>query len=337
MKTFLRILCVILFCLTMSCGSGDKRTPKINGVSFVASRDSIADHHVAPVVDLNANYAAVMPFGFIGDIAHPEIVFNNDRQWFGETVEGVAQYVETLHEQQLMVMVKPQLWVRHGVYTGFIKMTNEADWKLLETTYSKFILTYAKVARDVNAQIFCIGTELEGFIEERPDYWHQLIREIKAVYKGKLTYAANWDEYERTPFWGDLDYIGIDAYFPISASKTPSVEACRDGWKDHKKTLKLFSERFKKPVLFAEFGYRSVDYAAKEPWKADRNMTQVNMEAQSNALQALFEEVWEEEWFAGGFVWKWFHDYEHAGGISDSQYTPQNKPAERVIKAFYGL
>ena len=31
-------------------------------------------------------------------------------------------------------------------------------------------------------------------------------------------------------------------------------------------------------------------------------------------LQALFEEFWHEDWFAGGFVWKWFHNYDKSGG-----------------------
>ncbi|HIC31712.1 MAG TPA: glycoside hydrolase, partial [Flavobacteriaceae bacterium] len=64
---------------------------KINGVSFVASRDSISEKHIKPVVNLNANYAAIMPFGFIKNLQHPEIIYNTDRQWFGETDKGVKQ------------------------------------------------------------------------------------------------------------------------------------------------------------------------------------------------------------------------------------------------------
>ena len=95
-------------------------------------------------------------------------------------------------------------------------MTNEDDWQVLENSYTQFILLYAMLAQEIDAELFCIGTELEKFIEKRPQYWSNLIKEIKKVYKGKLTYAANWDEFKRTPFWSDLDYIGIDAYFPVS-------------------------------------------------------------------------------------------------------------------------
>ena len=64
-------------------------------------------------------------------------------------------------------------------------------------------------------------------------------------------------------------------------------------------------------------------------------MTLVNLEAQSNTMQVLFEEFWNEDWFAGGFLWKWFHDNNGAGGEADNQFTPQNKPAEGIIKSQY--
>jgi len=62
----------------------------------------------------------------------------------------------------------------------------------------------------------------------------------------------------------------------------------------------------------------------------------VNLEGQVNATQALFDEFWKEEWFAGGFIWKWFHAHERVGGEQDSQFTPQNKPVEETVRQFYG-
>ena len=162
-----------------------------------------------------------------------------------------------------------------------------------------------------------------------------LIVEIKNIYKGKLTYAANWDEFKRTPFWSDLNYIGVDAYFPVSDSKTPTVAECLEGWKKHKVVIKGLSDKYKKPILFTEYGYRSVDFSGKEPWKSDRSMNVVNLEAQTNTTKALFETFWKEDWFAGGFIWKWFIEYDKVGGGKNSQFTPQNKPVESIIKAYF--
>lgn len=332
MRFILKFCLLFLFC---SCAMVPLKKEKINGVSFVASQDSITIKHISPVKQINANYAAVMPFGFIRDVNHPEIMFNTDRQWFGETKVGAKQYIEALKSEGIKVMMKPQIWIWNGEFTGFLKMKTEGDWKILEDSYTAFILEFAQVAQDANVEILCIGTELEYFIDYRPKYWNSLIVEIKKVYKGKLTYAANWDEFKRTPFWKDLDYIGVDAYFPLSDSKTPTVEECKAGWQKHKTLLSRYSKTLNKPILFTEFGYRSVDYTAKAPWNYDRAMTIVNFDAQNNAMQSLFEEVWNEDWFAGGFVWKWFHEHERVGGEEDSQFTPQNKPVENLIKSTY--
>ncbi|MCF6296202.1 MAG: glycoside hydrolase [Flavobacteriaceae bacterium] len=331
MKTY-KLLIIFLF-LIIQFGFG--QTEKINGVSFVASREPINEKHVNPVINVNANYAAIMPFGFIRNIKHPEITFNTERQWFGETKAGAKQYAEALQEKGIKIMIKPQIWVWRGEYTGFIEMTNEENWKLLEDSYSKFIIEFAELAQEINAEIYCIGTELEKFIENRPEYWTNLILEIKKIYKGKLTYAANWNEFKRTPFWNKLDYIGVDAYFPVSKEKTPTVVQCLEAWKQHKNEIKAVTDKYNKQIIFTEFGYRSVDYTAKEPWESDRSMTSVNLEAQTNATQALFQEFWKEDWFAGGFVWKWYHNHESSGGEKNTRFTPQNKPVEAVIKSYY--
>ncbi len=323
--------CVLLFLVT-SCAV---QKEKVNGLSFVASPEAISDFHTKPVVEVGANYTAIMPFGFMRELDHPEIIHNTGKQWFGETRAGAKQYIEELRKKEIKIMIKPQIWVWNGEFTGKIKMSSEENWKALETTYSKFILEYAVLAQETQAEIFCIGTELENFIKERPEYWHQLIREIRTIYEGKLTYAANWDEFKRTPFWNDVDYIGVDAYFPVSPKQTPTIEECKAGWQKHKNLIKTLSETHNKPVLFTEYGYRSMDYTGKEPWESDHTIKTLNFEGQSNATQALFEEFWNEDWFAGGFVWKWFYNHEKSGGENDNQFTPQNKPVEGVIQSFY--
>ena len=106
----------------------------MNGVSFVASRHEVTQEHINPVVAVNASHAAVMPFGFIRDLSSPQIIFDSERQWYGETKKGAKQYVELLHKNGISVMLKPQIWVSRGEFTGSIKMEAEEDWKLLEST-----------------------------------------------------------------------------------------------------------------------------------------------------------------------------------------------------------
>jgi len=315
-KVFL--LLIIIF---SSCSSGQQS--KINGVSFVGAPQEISPDDIEPVVQVNANWAAVMPFGFL------------KRQWWGERRDGAKKTIELLNARGIKVMLKPQIWVWHGAFTGEIKMNSEEQWKQLERSYKEFILLYAQLAAEMKVPIFCIGTELHTFVQTKPDYWRALIQEIKTIYKGKLTYAENWDQFDKVPFWDELAYIGIDAYFPISDGRTPSIEELKQGWKKHKEKIAEVNQKLNKPVLFTEYGYRSIDYTGKEPWDSNRVEGNFNFDAQNNALTSLYQEFWNEPWFAGGFLWKWYHNHKDVGGLTNNRFTIQNKPAEDIIRSFY--
>lgn len=301
----------------------------------MSSGEEASQQHIDPVLNVQANYAAIMPFGFTSDINSPDLIFDSDRQWFGERREGVEQYIQKMHQNGVSIMVKPQIWISRGAFTGNLKMLTEADWKQFEEAYEAFILLYATLAEETQSDIFCIGTELKVFVNERPEFWSELITKVRHVYHGEITYAANWDEYAKTPFWSRLDYIGVNAYFPLCEEENPSVETLSKGWQPWKAKLKEVSKNKKRPILFTEFGYRSMDFTGKKPWLVDRNQTDVNLEAQARATQVLFDEFWSESWFAGGFVWKWFMQHDEVGGHEDNRFTPQNKPAESVIRKQY--
>jgi hypothetical protein len=330
----LRLLCIFFGFLQFSCTS---QSQKINGVSFVAAPNAIDQTNVDPVVKVNANYAAVMPFGFLKSLKSAEVIHNTDRQWFGETRKGAKQYAELLQKNNVKIMIKPQIWVWNGEFTGLIAMESEENWKQFEASYESFILEYASLAQEINAEMYCIGTELHKFVAARPEFWNQLITKVKAVYKGKLTYAENWDSFDKVPFWKQLDFIGVDAYFPLSEEKMPTLETLQKGWQSHKNKIVALTKKLDRKVLFTEYGYRSMDYTGKEPWDSSRKGKVLNLKAQEVALQALFNEFWKEEWFAGGFIWKWFHNYEKSGGLENHQFTPQNKPAEKVVQENYRL
>ena len=191
------LLFVVLFSL-LGCSPQTsvlnlKTNDKIDGVSLVASKKSLTQENIDPVKEVNADYVAIMPFGFIEDINNPIINFNSTHQWYGETKEGITQYTSELQKNGFKIMLKPQLWVWKGEFTGDITMDTEDDWLLFEKEYSKFILEFAVLAEELQIELLCIGTELEQFVINRPEYWLELIQEIKKVYSGKLTYASNWN------------------------------------------------------------------------------------------------------------------------------------------------
>ena len=135
MKNYVHsIALLILGCCLLGCSATTVVSEKINGVSFVASRDTLQKKHIIPLLEVNADYAAIMPFGFVRDKNHPELHFNSERQWFGERYEGVKQYIELLRENEIKVMLKPHIWIWRGVFTGDMEMDSEADWVLFENS-----------------------------------------------------------------------------------------------------------------------------------------------------------------------------------------------------------
>jgi hypothetical protein len=306
---------------------------RINGTTFEAPPQMADSNTLATVRRIGTGWVALVPFGFCRP-GQPQVRFNSPRQWWGEKDEGIIGCTQLLHRQGLQVMLKPQLWIGGGSFTGHFTAGSDSAWLIWEKGYSDYILHNARLADSLGIELFCIGTELETAILQRPAFWQQLIRDVKKLYKGPITYAANWNEYERVSFWGQLDYIGIDAYFPLSDAATPTVEELIRAWDKPAEAIQRVQAKAQKPVLFTEYGYRSTDYCAKEPWASDRQGT-VNLMAQCNALEALYRRFAPQPWFAGGFIWKWHANDGRAGGELNHDFTPQHKPAEIVIKQWY--
>lgn len=321
---------VFSFCLT----TGAETTRKINGISFMGNPSPVKADALDPVVDLNSNYITLMPFAYgssgQGGLKWKDIGW----QWWGESFKGTEESIPLAQSQNLQVMIKPQLWFDRGSYTGHFKLDSEEEWKKFEADYEGYIMQYAELSEKYDLDLFCLGTELNAFVQARPEFWKDLIEKVKRVYSGKLTYASNWDDYTDFPFWEELDYIGVDAYFPVCEHQTPSIESCVKGWEKHANAMKALSKNKNKPILFTEWGYRSTDYCCRKPWDYNERRD-FNEAAQSNAIEGVFQAFWNEPWFAGGFLWKWIPTHDSAGGQGDTRFTPQNKRAEEVIRTYF--
>ncbi|MDZ4748861.1 MAG: hypothetical protein SH808_10260 [Saprospiraceae bacterium] len=304
---------------------------EFKGVNLVAPISEWSDHLPDEFIRSNINAVALNPYAFVS-MEEGTVSYNTSRQWWGEKTEGIRECAGKLHTAGFRLMLKPHMWVNHQMYTGDLKFSSEEAWTTFENEYRVYIIDFARLAEDQGIEVFCIGTELREAVATRPEYWTRLIREIRSVYHGKLTYAANWDEYDKVPFWTSLDFIGIDAYFPLSGSDTPSVEELKRSWRSWMLRIDNFQKGYKKYILFTEFGYRNTNRCAQEPWKEDNEI--VNYQAQMNAYEALFQSFSWKPWFAGGFAWKWYSDDYFKKGI-DIDFTPQGKPATGVLEKWY--
>ncbi|MCH8317989.1 MAG: hypothetical protein IIA88_05770 [Bacteroidetes bacterium] len=316
----------------------DSNVDKINGVNFVAPVKMVGNECMLPLTKINANWVAITPYAYAGN-NKPEIQFNSDWQWWGEKKEGARATIQYAKKHKLKIMLKPHVWVFKQGWAGDFILHDEDEWKIWEHSYEKYIIYYAYLAQSMGVEMLSIGTEYKRAVQKRPEFWKELIIKIKRIYHGKLTYAANWDNFQNITFWDQLDYIGIDAYFPLSDKNTPTVKELMLAWKPYLNSIRSFQTAIKKPVLFTEYGYRSIDKAAGKQWELAENHWDftgpANFDVQYNAYYALYQTFWNEPWFAGGFIWKWYDNNTKAGGADNTDYTPQNKPVTGLIKKWY--
>jgi len=86
-------------------------------------------------------------------------------------------------------------------------------------------------------------------------------------------------------------------------------------------------------VMFTEVGYSSYDGANTQPWHWPA-IPPVDVGEQADCYEALLSVCRNRPWWKGAFWWNWETD-PNAGGLSDMGFTPQNKPAEQVLKDYY--
>ena len=288
---------------------------------------------LAPLHDLGVDWISQTPFGWSPSLNSTEVRYESNGGLWGETDEGLVKTAAWAHERGIKTLLKPHLWVRHGEWPGDIAMATDEAWKQWFAAYEAFILHYARLAEANRFEALAIGTEL-GKTTGRTAEWKRIVARVRDVYHGKLTYCANWnEETERVGFWDELDFIGVQAYYPLADVDRPSKEEIATKWTPIAAKLAALSKRTGKSIVFTEVGFKSHEGSLKEPWQWETNGA-VDLELQRDAFAAMFETFWAKPWFGGAFVWKW-HPFLAPGGRRDRDFTPQGKPALSVIKAYY--
>jgi len=349
-KTILLLLIlfssVILFLDLNSRTAASKVTERQRGVSWVAGHESVVKEDFQPLVKNHVNWIVQTPFGWQREFNSPAIRMATDgRVMWGERDAGLETTTRLAKQLGIKTLLKPHIWMRPsstGKWRSDIEMATEADWQSWFSDYRIFILHYAKLAAKNEIEALCIGTELHQTAVKKGKEWRKIISEIRQVYDGKLTYAANWyKEFEKIKFWSELDFIGIQAYFPLTEKENPSIEELKKAWQPHVESIKKISKKYNKPVVFTEIGYRSDADAAIKPWewpaRRSREMASgQDLQTQVNCYEAFFQTFWEKEWVAGAYFWKWFPKGRNSGN-HDKRFSPQGKPAEQVMAKWYSL
>ena len=157
-----------------------------------------------------------------------------------------------------------------------------------------------------------------------------MIRAVRAVFPGLLTYSANWDHYDVPEFWDDLDFVGMSSYHRLSHSKEPAFSELVESWRNVRDRVFAWAKENGKRVVFTEVGYPSLDDCNEYPWNYLLK-NPVDLAEQADCYRA-FTTVWRKEpMLQGVYFYEWWGE----GGPDDKSYTPRGKPAEAVLREYF--
>ena len=246
----------------------------------------------------------------------------NKQPNYGGTINdsSLIRYLQELRKRGLKILLYPMFFldIPGKPWRGRVKGKTENihDFFNKPTGYNQFILHYAQLAKGY-IDAFVIGSEMIGITtlhNQNKDFpaVTELVKLAKKVKKilgpeVKVTYAADWSEYHHAangyfhldPLWAsdDIDFIGIDAYFPLTNSTESyiSQEQVKEGWTSGegfeyvgkskidpkyawKKIQYWWENEHKNPdgeitpwrpkskkIWFTEFGFPSIDKASNQP------------------------------------------------------------------------
>ncbi|KLK91607.1 hypothetical protein AA309_19670 [Microvirga vignae] len=299
----------------------------------------------------------------LGDPSNP---WDNE----SDTFEQVKQAILDAKALGMNVVLKPHVETENRVWRAELAPTDPKAWF---DSYKAMMVEYAKVAQEAGAAMICVGTEMDSMIDPTKvcsdgktytQKWAEIIDAVRAVYSGKVTYAATYWTVKDVGFWDKVDYIGVDAYFPLTPKHAPddtspynpTVDAMVDaltkphfnswvrdtlhGGKSVVDYYKALSEQYGKKVIFTEVGYRSLDGTTTDPGVFGGSQdSPPDFQEQVDAYTALFRvmENYGGQWLAGSFLWSYysFENPMEERGVSWTDYTTQHKPANMTITTHY--
>jgi len=260
-----------------------------------------------------------------------DTVFVNDAPG-GDTPDkaSLEHAIDTCHKLGMRVMIKVHVDPR----------TDEARINIIPSekwfdSYEKLILDYAVFSEKNKVEVFSIGTELEATTFDAWEHrWKSVIEKVRGVYKGSLTYSANWTEYKGVPFWHELDFVGIDAYFPLTNEDDPTLENLTAAWNKHADDIEAWLNEqglIDKGVVFTEIGYTSTNGTNRQPWVPISNKE--DQKEQADCFRATFDALSKRPWFKGYEIWQ----YMPQERWSPLGFTVTGKESEGVVKEWAKL
>ncbi|MCS6898946.1 MAG: hypothetical protein RMJ98_04385, partial [Myxococcales bacterium] len=230
--------------------------------------------------------------------------------------------------------------VESGEWRAVIDPEGDEGWAQWAASYRKFVEAWATVAEEGEADLLSVGVEQRSWVTtRRAPLYREVLAAVRSRYRGPLTYSANWDDAEDTVIWGELDVIGINAFYPLADREGATFEVLLEGGRRVAARVAALGERWRRPVLFTEIGYTARPDPAVRPWEWPDGMSNVKVDevAQADAYAALIAPLMDLPGFAGFFVWRFYADPEDVSQEAEWGFSPRGKRAEQVLRQAFAL
>lgn len=270
---------------------------------------------------LGAKTVAIVPFLWQSSAFSPNLIRGTDMP-----DKALREAIRQARRLGFSVMVKPHVWVPTS-WAGAVEPGPDESWRIWFSQYRNEIERIARLAGEEGADMLAIGTELAK-TSHRPE-WTALIAGARAAFPRTLLYVAhNMEEAENVPFWHLLDVIGVSLYPSLGADHDRAGRLA--AMRGVAARLEALASRTGKPILVGEIGLRSATGAAVKPWEsAEERATSAAPLLQAEVL-ADWLAILDRPAIQGVLIWRWFTD-PAAGGLADTDFTVQGKPAEEVL------
>jgi hypothetical protein len=224
-------------------------------------------------------------------------------------------------DEDALVARNPQAW------RGSIDPKNRAAWFW---SYLALLLPYVNAAQAGHAATFVLGTELTS-LEGAPQ-WPGLVRSLRSVYSGELTYDQNYDAFATDAANPPVPSHNVDAYPQFDLPDSASVARLTQSWDAW---LGAHPLSVRRELTLSEIGIGAAAGSYQNPWAwLGTRTAPMNTRVQAAWYQAVCNAVSAEQIGGGIYWWEVNFDADPAdpGPFESDRMTFLNRPAQQVIQ-----
>ena len=292
----------------------------------------LAKESLQKIERLGSNAIAIVPYSFMRNPKKPSYI-PIAHSAGGENDQSVLFSHYEAQKMGMSTMLKPQIWVGRS-WPGDIEMQSEKEWEEFFDYYYRWVRHYALLAEINGFDSYCIGVEFATATLAKEQEWRNIIHKLRGIYSGPLTYAANWgEEFENLKFWDELDFIGLNCYYPLSKKDNPTKKELNNEFDKIMDRIEGICKKYNKQLVFTEIGFRSVENTWKNPHE-EINGRSYNDHNQKLCYEVIFEGIKNKNWCNGILWWKWPSYLTHRRN-QNKGFTPSQKQTEGVINKYF--